>query len=65
MILHDVNILPWQITIQPIQNPCSDQMKIIPPTLYAKVIELQPYNLNDVLHILKELDYALTIIPHP
>jgi hypothetical protein len=65
MILHDVNILPWHITTKPIQIPCSDQTKIIPPTLDAKVIELKPCNLSDVLHILKALEYALAIIPHP
>ncbi len=64
MILHDVNILRWQIIIEPIQNPCSDQMKIVPHTLDAKLIEFKPCNLSDVLHILKELDYALAIIPH-
>jgi hypothetical protein len=41
-----------------------DRMKIIPYTLDAKVARFLPYNLNDVLHILKELEYALPIIPH-
>jgi hypothetical protein len=42
-----------------------NQTKIIPPTLDAMIIELKPCNLSDVLHILKELEYALEIIPHP
>jgi hypothetical protein len=33
-------------------------------TLDAKVFGLKPYSLNDVLHILRELEYALPIIPH-
>lgn len=40
-------------------------MKIIPRMLDAEVVKLKPYSLNDVLHILKELEYALPIIPHP
>jgi hypothetical protein len=39
-------------------------MKIVPPTLNAKVVELKPCSLNDVLHILKVLEYALPIILH-
>jgi hypothetical protein len=39
-------------------------MKIVPYALDAKVARLLPYSLNDVLHILQELEYALPIIPH-
>ncbi len=42
-----------------------DQMKIIPRMLDAEVVKLKPCSLNDVLHIMKELEYALRIIPHP
>jgi hypothetical protein len=41
-----------------------DKMKTIPRTLNVKVVKFKPYSLNDVLHILKELEYALPIIPH-
>jgi hypothetical protein len=40
-------------------------MKIIPRMLDAEVVKLKPCSLNDVLHIMKELEYALRIIPHP
>jgi hypothetical protein len=39
-------------------------MKIISCTFDAKVARFLPCSLNDVLHILKELEYALLIIPH-
>jgi hypothetical protein len=39
--------------------------KIIPCTLDAKVVKFKPCNLKDVLHILKELEYAQPIIPPP
>jgi hypothetical protein len=45
----------------PIYN---DWTRIVPPTLDAKVVRPKPYSLNDELHILKELEYALPIIPH-
>jgi hypothetical protein len=31
----------------------------------VKVVGLKPCSLNDILHILKELEYTLSIIPHP
>ncbi len=34
------------------------------PTFDAKVVGLKPCSLNDILHILKELEYTLPIIPH-
>jgi hypothetical protein len=40
-------------------------MKIVPPTFDAKVVGMKPYSWNDVLHILKELEYTLLIILHP
>jgi len=43
---------------------CNKQTKIVPPTSYAEVVGLKPYNLNGILHILKELEYTLMIIPH-
>jgi hypothetical protein len=43
---------------------CNKQTKIVPPTSYAEIIGLKPYNLNDILCILKKLEYTLTIIPH-
>jgi predicted class III extradiol MEMO1 family dioxygenase len=53
-----------------LQNPylsfyLCDQTKIVPRTLNAKVVRLKPCSLNDVLHILKELDYTLPIIQQP
>jgi hypothetical protein len=35
------------------------------PTSSAKVVGLKLCNLNDILHILNELEYTLLIIPHP
>jgi hypothetical protein len=43
---------------------CNKQTIIILPTSDAEVVALQPYSLNDILHILKELEYTLLIIPH-
>jgi hypothetical protein len=37
----------------------------IPSTSDAEVVGLKPYSLNDILHILKELEYTLLIILHP
>jgi hypothetical protein len=42
----------------------NDRTKIIPPTLNVKDVRLKPRGLNDVLHILKALEYAVLIIPH-
>jgi hypothetical protein len=40
-------------------------MKIVPSTFDAKVMGMKLYSLNDVLHILKELEYTLSIIFSP
>jgi hypothetical protein len=45
----------------PIYN---EQTKIIFPTFEVEVVGLKPCNLNDIPHILKELEYTLSIIPH-
>jgi hypothetical protein len=39
-------------------------MKTIPLTLDTKVEGMKLCNLSDILHILKELEYTLQIIPH-
>jgi len=39
-------------------------MKIVPPTSNVKVVRLKPCNFNDILHIVKKLEYNLSIIPH-
>jgi hypothetical protein len=38
-------------------------MKTVPPTFDAKVMGMKPCSISDVLHILKELEYTLLIIP--
>ncbi len=40
------------------------RVRTIPPTFDAKVMEMKSCNLNDTLHILKELEYTLPIISH-
>jgi hypothetical protein len=39
-------------------------MKIVPLTSDAKVMGMKACSLNDTLHILKELEYTLLIVPH-
>jgi hypothetical protein len=46
----------------PIYN---EQVKTIPLTFDVEVVGMKPCSLNDILHILKELEYTLLIIPHP
>jgi hypothetical protein len=41
------------------------QVKTISPTSNAKLLEMKSCNLNDTLHILKELECTLPIISHP
>jgi hypothetical protein len=43
---------------------CNKQTRTILPTSDAKVVRLKPCSLSDILHILKELEYTLLIIPH-
>ncbi len=43
---------------------CNERMKTIPPTFDVKVMGMKPCSLSDILHILKELEYTLTIIHH-
>jgi hypothetical protein len=43
---------------------CNKQTITIFPTSDAKVVGLKPHSLNDILHILKEFEYTLLIIPH-
>jgi hypothetical protein len=45
----------------PISN---EQIRIILPTFDVEVVGLKPCSLSDILHILKELEYTLSIIPH-
>jgi hypothetical protein len=44
---------------------CNERVKTVPPTFDAKVVGMKPCSLSDILHILKELEYTLPIIPHP
>jgi len=44
---------------------CNEQVKIITSTFNAKVMGMKLCSLSDVLHIFKELEYTLMIIPHP
>ncbi len=44
---------------------CNEQVKIVPPTFDAKVVGMKLCSWNDILHILKELEYTLPIISHP
>jgi hypothetical protein len=43
---------------------CNEQIRTIPPTFNVEVVGLKSCNLSDILHILKELEYTLPIIPH-
>jgi len=43
---------------------CNEQVKIVPPTSNVEVVGMKLCNLSNVLHILKELEYTLSIIPH-
>lgn len=54
---HDQNHIHF-----PIYN---EWTKTIPPTSDVEVVGLKPYNLSDILHILKELEYNLPFIPQP
>jgi len=47
---------------RPIYNK---QVRTISPTSDAKLLEMKSCNVNDTLHILKELEYTLPIISHP
>jgi hypothetical protein len=51
----------WNCMCFPI---CNERTRIVPPTFDVEVVGLKPCNLNDILHILKELKYTLLIIPH-
>ncbi len=52
----------YQIHIcHPIYNK---RIRTIPPTSDAEVMEMKQCNLNDTLHILKEIKYTLPIISH-
>ncbi len=44
---------------------CNVQIRTIPPKSNVEVVGLKSCNLNDILHILKALEYTLPIIPHP
>ncbi len=44
---------------------CNERVNIVPSTFDAKIVGMKLCSLNDVLHILKELEYTLLIIPHP
>jgi hypothetical protein len=43
----------------------NEWIRTIPPTSEVEVVGLKPHSLNDTLHILKELEYNLPIIPQP
>jgi hypothetical protein len=64
-ILHHDSIHNWQTIIRVVCLPIyNERIRTIPPTFDAKVVGKKSCNLNDILHILKELEYTLLIIPH-
>jgi hypothetical protein len=43
---------------------CNQRVKIVPLTYNAKIVGMKPCSLVEILHILKDLQYTLPIIPH-